>query len=133
MSHLQSSIDQRLVSLTRPTSLEAEQYQTLRLNLQRLKAARDTRMIAMTSPTSGDGKTLNAINLAGALARGADTRVLLVEADLRRPTLAAQLGLAATGDGGGSAGSRIRKCSPCRSASMLSPTCASAYRFRSES
>ena len=97
MSHIQPSIDQRLVSLTRPTSLEAEQYQTLRLNLQRLKAARDIRMIAMTSPTSGDGKTLNAINLAGALARGADTRVLLVEADLRRPTLAAQLGLAVTG------------------------------------
>src|SRR5262245_53264229 len=86
-------IDRRLVSLTRPASLEAEQYQTLRLNLQRLKAARDIRMIAMTSPTSGDGKTLTAINLAGALARGADTRVLLLEADFRRPTIASQLGI----------------------------------------
>jgi len=87
-------IDKRLVSLTRPASLEAEQYQTLRLNIQRLKAARDIKMIAMTSPTSGDGKTLTAINLAGALARGADTRVLLIEADLRRPTIAGQLGIA---------------------------------------
>ena len=86
-------IDPRLVSLTQPASLEAEQYQTLRLNLQRLKTARDIRMIAMTSPTSGDGKTLTAINLAGALARGSDTRVLLIEADLRRPTLAKQLGI----------------------------------------
>jgi capsular exopolysaccharide synthesis family protein len=89
------SIDPRLVSLTRPASLEAEQYQTLRLNLQRLKNANDTRTIAMTSPTSGDGKTLTAINLAGALARESAARVLLVEADLRRPTMAAQLGIKA--------------------------------------
>jgi protein-tyrosine kinase len=88
-------IDRRLVSLTRPASLEAEQYQTLRLNLQRLKAARDIRMIAMTSPASGDGKTLTAINLAGALARGTETRVLLIEADLRRPALAKQFGIPA--------------------------------------
>jgi capsular exopolysaccharide synthesis family protein len=87
-------IDRRLVSLTRPASLEAEQYQTLRLNLQRLKASRDIRMIAMTSPTSGDGKTLTAINLAGALARGSETRVLLIEADLRRPAMAKKFGIA---------------------------------------
>ena len=93
------SIDHRLVSLTRPASLEAEQYQTLRLNLQQLKASRDVRMIAMTSPTSGDGKTLTAINLAGALARGSQTRVLLIEADLRRPAMARQLGIPATTPG----------------------------------
>ena len=94
MSTSGSLIDPRLVSLTQPASLEAEQYQTLRLNLQRLKSARNIKMIAMTSPTSGDGKTLTAINLAGALARGSGTRVLLIEADLRRPTMASQLGLA---------------------------------------
>jgi capsular exopolysaccharide synthesis family protein len=86
-------IDQRLVSLTRPASLEAEQYQTLRLNLHRLTASRGIRMIALTSPASGDGKTLTAINLAGALARGSETRVLLIEADLRRPALAKQFGI----------------------------------------
>jgi capsular exopolysaccharide synthesis family protein len=86
------AIDQRLVSLTRPASLEADQYQSLRLSLQRLKAARDIRMIAMTSPTTGDGKTLTTINLAGALA-GVGSRVLLIEADLRRPSVADQLGI----------------------------------------
>jgi len=94
MFTIRQPIDKRLVSLTRPASLEAEQYQTLRLNLQRLKAARDISMVAITSPTSGDGKTVTAINLAGALARGVDTRVLLIEADLRRPSLARQLGIA---------------------------------------
>lgn len=93
MSKSVQQIDKRLVSLTQPASFEADQYQTLRLSVQRLKAARDVRMIAMTSPTTGDGKTLTAINLAGALASGADTRVLLIEADLRRPTIAGQLGL----------------------------------------
>ena len=88
------AIDQRLVSLTRPESLEADQYQALRLSLQRLKASRDVRMIAMTSPTSGDGKTLTAINLAGALASGSDARVLLIEADLRRPAISDHLGIA---------------------------------------
>jgi capsular exopolysaccharide synthesis family protein len=96
MSKSVQQLDARLVSLTRPASLEADQYQTLRLSLQRLKAARDVRLIALTSPTTGDGKTLTAINLAGALARGG-SRVLLVEADLRRPALASQLGI--TGNG----------------------------------
>lgn len=88
-----NGINKRLVSLTAPASLEAEQYQSLRLKLERLRAARDIRMIALTSPTSGDGKTLSAINLAGALARGSNARVLLIEADLRRPAVAAQLGI----------------------------------------
>jgi capsular exopolysaccharide synthesis family protein len=100
-------VNKRLVSLTAPASLEAEQYQNLRLKLQRLKAARDIRMIALTSPTSGDGKTLSAINVAGALARGSGSRpaapepgqrakagVLLIDADLRRPAVARQLGVA---------------------------------------
>jgi capsular exopolysaccharide synthesis family protein len=85
--------NKRLVSLTAPASLEAEQYQNLRLKLQRLRSARDVRTIALTSPTSGDGKTLSAINVAGALARGASARVLLIEADLRRPTIAKQFGI----------------------------------------
>jgi Mrp family chromosome partitioning ATPase len=46
-------------------------------------------VIAVTSPAAGEGKTLTAINLAGALARGTDgARVLLIDADLRRPAVA---------------------------------------------
>src|SRR5713226_6760836 len=86
-------IDKRLVSLTAPASLEAEQYQALRLKIERLRAERDIRMIAMTSAGTGDGKTLTAINLAAALARGSSARVLLIEADLRRPTVAINLGM----------------------------------------
>jgi capsular exopolysaccharide synthesis family protein len=51
------------------------------------------KVIAISSPAAGDGKTVTAINLAGALARGGDERVLLIDADLRRPSVARQLAL----------------------------------------
>ena len=54
-------------------------------------------MIAVCSPGVGEGKTTTAINIAGALAEPDGARVLLVEADLRRPAVAARLAL---GDGG---------------------------------
>ena len=86
--------DKHLVSLTAPTSFAAEQYQGLRLTVERLGRSRNAQTIAVTSPGAGEGKTLTAINLAAALARGSDARVLLVDADLRRPAVARQLGMA---------------------------------------
>lgn len=83
----------KLVSLTNPASFAAEQYQNLRLKIERLRQTRDLRVIAITSPGAADGKTVTSINLAGALARGAASRVLLVDADLRRPEVANQLHL----------------------------------------
>lgn len=86
-------LDAHLVSLTAPASFAAEQYQGLRLTIERLAKSRDMKVIAISSPAAGDGKTLTAINLAGALARGGDERVLLVDADLRRPSVARQLAI----------------------------------------
>src|SRR5688500_1123167 len=87
MDHLAT----HLVSLTNPASFAAEQYQNLRLKIERLRQTRDLRVIAITSPGASDGKTVTSINLAGALARRAAPRVLLVDADLRRPEIASQL------------------------------------------
>ena len=86
-------LDTHLVSLTAPASFAAEQYQGLRLTIERLARSRDMKVIAISSPAAGDGKTVTAINLAGALARGGDERVLLVDADLRRPSVARQLAI----------------------------------------
>src|ERR671922_1153138 len=86
-------IDSHLVSFTAPASFAAEQYQGLRLAVERIARTRDVRTIAVSSPAAGDGKTVTSINLAGALARGSDERVLLVDADLRRPSVAKLLGL----------------------------------------
>jgi capsular exopolysaccharide synthesis family protein len=98
MSHTQ--LDPHLVTLTSPGSFAAEQYQGLRLTIERLKRSRTLQVIAVTSPAAGEGKTLTAINLAGALARGAeDARVLLIDADLRRPAVARQLAIDMTSRG----------------------------------
>jgi capsular exopolysaccharide synthesis family protein len=86
-----------LVSLKAPSSFAAEQYQGLRMTVERLKKQRDVRLIAITSATAGDGKTVTAMNLAGMLARDSNARVLLIDADLRRPAIASRLGIAAAG------------------------------------
>jgi capsular exopolysaccharide synthesis family protein len=92
MAHTQ--LDPHLVALTSPGSFAAEQYQGLRLTIERLRRGRTLQVIAVTSPAAGEGKTLTAINLAGALARGGDdARVLLIDADLRRPAVARQLAI----------------------------------------
>src|SRR3954471_12654963 len=96
----QTHLDPHLVTLTSPGSFAAEQYQGLRLTIERLKRTRTLQVIAVTSPATGEGKTLTAINLAGALARGAeDARVLLIDADLRRPAVARQLAIDMTSRG----------------------------------
>ena len=97
---LKHSFDARLVSFTEPGSFAAEQYQGLRLTIERLSKTEGAgRVIAVTSPAAGEGKTLTAANLAGALARESDGRVLLIDADLRRPAVARTLGLASTAPG----------------------------------
>lgn len=97
MAHTQ--LDPHLVALTSPGSFAAEQYQGLRLTIERLRRGRTLQVIAVTSPAAGEGKTLTAINLAGTLARGSDNaRVLLIDADLRRPAVGRLLAL---GDAGG--------------------------------
>jgi capsular exopolysaccharide synthesis family protein len=90
------SSNSRLVSFTSPGSFAAEQYQGLRLTIERLSKTQGPQVIAITSPAAGEGKTLTSVNLAGALARESDSRVLLIDADLRRPSVAATLGLAAS-------------------------------------
>ncbi len=85
-------VDSHLVSLVSPSGLEAEQYRALRHIVEQKHKANGLSVIAVSSPGVGDGKTTTAINLAGALAQGDDSSVLLVEADLRRPSLGRLLG-----------------------------------------
>lgn len=94
-------IEEHLVSLLTPISFEAEQYRTLRYIVEHLRKESGLQVVAVTSPAAGDGKTTTAINLAGALAQSPETRVLLMDADLRRPTLEGNLGMDSTSDSSG--------------------------------
>jgi capsular exopolysaccharide synthesis family protein len=68
-----------------------EQYRAVRTNL--LQNPDAPRVLVISSCGSGDGKTLSAVNTAGALAIKGETTVLLIDADLRNPSLAPTLGL----------------------------------------
>lgn len=68
-------------------------YQTLRAALSGGQAdSVDGRMVLVTGPSPGDGKTTAAINLASTLA-SAGKRVILIEADSRRPSIGRALGI----------------------------------------
>jgi len=88
-----SEIAEQLVSLLAPDSYAADQYRSLRHSVERLRRECGLHVLAMTSPTPADGKSVTTLNLAGALAQGPDARVLIVDADLRRPSVAKYLGL----------------------------------------
>jgi protein-tyrosine kinase len=85
-------VDSHLVSLVAPAGLEAEQYRALRHLVEQRQKDGTLTVVAVSSPGVGDGKSTTAINLAGALAQGSDASVLLVEADLRRPSIGRLLG-----------------------------------------
>jgi len=93
------SVDEHLVSLLDPTSFAAEQYRALRHIVERARVDSGLQVLGVSSPGSRDGKTLTAINLAGALAQAADTRVLLIDMDLRHPVVASHLALEDVGVG----------------------------------
>jgi Mrp family chromosome partitioning ATPase len=68
-------------------------YKMLRTRLLQRLAAKRWRSVAMTSMQAGEGKTLTSINLAVALSQDPNTSVCLVDLDLQRPQVAAQMGL----------------------------------------
>jgi capsular exopolysaccharide synthesis family protein len=73
-------------------NIRAENFRQLRANLQFANVDEHPRVIAVTSSVPEEGKTTVAINLASTLAE-AGFSVCLVDADLRRPTVAKVLGL----------------------------------------
>jgi len=88
-----AGIDDRLVVFRNARSYATSQYWALRHLVEEGRRHGGVSMLAVTSPDTGEGKTTTAINLAGALAQGSEARVLLIDADLRRPAVARRLGL----------------------------------------
>jgi capsular exopolysaccharide synthesis family protein len=85
--------EQRIVFHTDPSSPGADRFRFLRMRLRELWNTKKLRTLLITSPLPEDGKSTIALNLATALAEGGKRSVLLIEADLHRSPLTAQLGL----------------------------------------
>jgi len=69
-----------------PDSPAAESYRALRANLKFAAKGQDIKTLTITSSTQGEGKSTTIADLAIALANGG-ARVLLIDADLRRPVV----------------------------------------------
>jgi protein-tyrosine kinase len=83
----------RLVALTDDRGLGAEKFRALVTRLENQRKDRALKSLQVTSAVSNEGKTLVAGNLAVTLAKHTGSRVLVVEGDLHRPTLASLFGL----------------------------------------
>ena len=73
-----------------------ESYKTARTNIAYSIIKKGCKKIAFTSSTKGEGKTVTAMNVASALAQQVNTKVLVIECDLRRPHVHSALRLSPT-------------------------------------
>jgi capsular exopolysaccharide synthesis family protein len=87
------TLDARLIAALAPQAPAAERYRLLRTRIKRAESGRSVKSIIVTSPARGDGKSLTASNLALTMAQEFHQRVLLLDADLRRPSIAALFGI----------------------------------------
>ncbi|HVZ61901.1 MAG TPA: polysaccharide biosynthesis tyrosine autokinase [Terriglobales bacterium] len=83
-----------IVTILKPTSQIAEAYRTLRTSIL-LASDTEPRILLITSPLPQEGKTTTAVNCAVVLAQNG-ARVLLVDADLRRPSAHKHFGIKQT-------------------------------------
>jgi capsular exopolysaccharide synthesis family protein len=85
---LNPDADSRLLCISQAGSLAAEKFRVLALRLKHLREERKLRSVVITSTMPEEGKSLISANLAVTLARSRQFKTLLLDADMRRPTLA---------------------------------------------
>jgi exopolysaccharide/PEP-CTERM locus tyrosine autokinase len=88
-------IDPRLACLQDPSSAAAECFKTLRSKIMVGQSGKLCRTIMVTGAQPLDGKSMVSANLAVSIAQGINHHVLLVDCDLRRPSLHKTFGLQA--------------------------------------
>lgn len=81
-----------LITLADRTSPVSEQYRTIRTNIQFSMIDKELKTLVITSSGPGEGKSTTSANLAVVFANSG-VRTLLVDADLRKPTVAKTFGL----------------------------------------
>lgn len=85
-------MDRSLVSFFNPQSFEAEQFKILRSNLLYPVTGNPPRSVMVTSPMPEEGKSFVAANLAISVALNINRHVLLMDCDLRRPSIHSRFG-----------------------------------------
>lgn len=83
--------DSRPIALRSPNGPATERFRQIRAGLRFAAASHEMTSIAITSATPSEGKTLTSMNLALVMAESKE-RILLIDADLRRPRIAESIG-----------------------------------------
>jgi protein-tyrosine kinase len=86
-------INSHIINYGNPDSPISEEYRKLKTLLLRMTKQEFRNTIMVTSAISGEGKSVTSVNLAVMLAREYGQTVLLIDADLRRPSLNDYLGM----------------------------------------
>jgi capsular exopolysaccharide synthesis family protein len=86
-------LSEKLETLRDDSSFVSEQFKTLKIRIGEASSNRELRVMAISSPQSGDGKSLISANLAVSCSKDPGRRVIIIDCDLRNPSLHRLLGI----------------------------------------
>jgi capsular exopolysaccharide synthesis family protein len=86
-------VEPRLVAITHPNSTYCEEYRSLRTHVLHRSQRQKLQAIVVASVNPGEGKSVTAINLSWLLAQTDGVRCLIIDSDLRMPSLSDYLGI----------------------------------------
>lgn len=86
-AELGETLGEQIVTHPNADPVLVDQFRKLAVTIHHAQLEHGVRTVAVTSALAGEGKTLTAINLALTLAASYQRRVLLIDADLRRPSM----------------------------------------------
>jgi len=87
-------LHEKLEVANNQSSFTSEQFKTLKVQIKESQLATPPKVLTVSSPAAQDGKSLICLNLAFSFALDPGRRVIVVDCDLRKPTLADYLGVA---------------------------------------
>jgi capsular exopolysaccharide synthesis family protein len=87
--------DPKVVVISSPDSAASREFLALEQKLIQLRSAEELKTVLITSAVSSEGKTLTAVNLSAALGAEGGQKVLLIDANLRNPSVHRLLGIPA--------------------------------------
>ncbi len=91
-SSISGRLDDTLITYHDPRSVEADLFKVLRTNILFPAEGTPPRTILVTSALPGDGKSFVSANLAISIAQGVEEHVLLIDGDLRKPSIHRRFG-----------------------------------------
>ena len=86
-----------VVTISEPDSVAAEQYRLCALRVRQQCEAAKLKIVMVTSAAGAEGKSITAINLATAIAASVQGKVLVIDADMRKPRVNEYAGISVPG------------------------------------